>query len=280
MCYSFKSLHVSSLATKCEILDRIANAGATKVMLTGGEPLIYKDLLLVARHAKARSLKVGLSTNAILLTPQWLNEACSFVDEISLPLDGSTSSIHALGRGSRNHFELVLERLELLRPYPFAIDVGTIVSAVNWQSLDSLAELLIRHEVRKWKLFQFWPIAKAHALRGQFALPVSHFRSVADSLMGKYGVEISIDARDALLGTMQSYVDISANGDVVLPKEHGYRIIGNVLTCKDLIKMLENNSFNFAVHHSRHWRDKNYPCIDLRDQTSLSIQSSRIRSIS
>ena len=53
-------------------LERIAQTGADSVTIIGGEPLIHKEIVEVVRAAKALGMRVGLTSNGTLLTPQKL----------------------------------------------------------------------------------------------------------------------------------------------------------------------------------------------------------------
>ncbi|MBI2855404.1 MAG: radical SAM protein [Chloroflexi bacterium] len=52
----------------CRLIDQLASAGSRMLILTGGEPLMHRDITELARYASSRGLLVVLGTNGMLLT--------------------------------------------------------------------------------------------------------------------------------------------------------------------------------------------------------------------
>ncbi len=52
----------------CQLIDQLAAAGTRMLILTGGEPLMRRDITELAAHASSRGLLVVLGTNGMLLT--------------------------------------------------------------------------------------------------------------------------------------------------------------------------------------------------------------------
>lgn len=54
----------------CALVDQLAAAGNRMLILTGGEPLMRRDIVDLARYASSKDLLVVLGTNGMLLTPE------------------------------------------------------------------------------------------------------------------------------------------------------------------------------------------------------------------
>ena len=52
------------------VIDDLADMGVPLILFTGGEPLLREDIWDLARHAGNRGLKMALSTNGTLITPE------------------------------------------------------------------------------------------------------------------------------------------------------------------------------------------------------------------
>ncbi len=63
-CFNSDSGSELPIKSVIEILDEISQGGVKAVRFTGGEPLLYKGILSVVKHAKTNGLKVILNTNA------------------------------------------------------------------------------------------------------------------------------------------------------------------------------------------------------------------------
>ncbi|MCW5849635.1 MAG: radical SAM protein [Anaerolineae bacterium] len=104
-----------------EVIDRLAAFEVKRVVFTGGDPLLRRDIVRLICHAASRGLEVAVSTTGDHLTGDFLDATSGRVALISLPLDGSSE---ALNRRSKRpgHFDAVMTALDLLRAHP-AVDV-------------------------------------------------------------------------------------------------------------------------------------------------------------
>ncbi len=85
------------------LLEQIAQVGPeAMVVLTGGEPLLRRDLEAIAAHASALGLMVVVGSNGILATPARLERLrAAGVAGIGLSLDSLRPDIHDAFRGRR-----------------------------------------------------------------------------------------------------------------------------------------------------------------------------------
>ena len=87
------------------------------VAITGGEPLIRKEAVLLLQHldASSRIGQLGLITNGTLLAKQvgWL-QAITHLDELKISIDGTTAAAHDGIRGP-GEWRRVLDNLAAIR---------------------------------------------------------------------------------------------------------------------------------------------------------------------
>jgi MoaA/NifB/PqqE/SkfB family radical SAM enzyme len=107
--------------TALEIIERVKEVGARRIVFTGGDPLKRADIGALIRHTKEVSLEVALSTTGDGLTPEFLRAYAPFIDLISLPLDGACEEVNSRSK-KEGHFGIIVNALEALRAYPH-IDV-------------------------------------------------------------------------------------------------------------------------------------------------------------
>jgi len=255
ICYGYPEPVEAPLATQTRVLDRLAELDPEKVMFTGGEPLLDPNLHLLAQRAKEWGLKVGLSTNCMLLSAERQAVLLPWVDELTIPIEGSSRSIHARSRGSELHFDVVLDLLLSGRMEGVELDASTVVSAFNVHDLIDIGQILQRARIRKWKVFQFVPLANGRLIGEAACISTCVFREKVSELRSEFADSISIDAREHSKENLLSYVNVLATGTIVMPIGGSHRPIGNVLETNDIASLLEENGFDFARHTSRHWRD-------------------------
>jgi len=93
------------------LIDQISEAGARRIGLWGGEPLLRDDICELINYAKSKNLFVTLDSNGYLL-PGKLNDLKK-IDHLILPLDGP-EYIHDLVRGEGS-YRKTLKALNLVK---------------------------------------------------------------------------------------------------------------------------------------------------------------------
>ncbi len=131
------------------------------VVITGGEPLIRKDLEICGAQIANEGFKWGIVTNGALLTKKRFSDLMqSGLSSITVSLDGLRES-HNWMRNS-DCYDKVINSIELIAQQDNLIfDVVTCVNSRNFKELQSIKELLISLGVRKWRLFTISPIGRA-----------------------------------------------------------------------------------------------------------------------
>jgi len=207
--------------------------GTVGVVVTGGEPLIREDLPAILAHAKALGLHVTLSTNALLLNKRH-ESVLSFVDEIGLPLDGSSAENNQkMRRGTQRSFGAVIDALPLVRArYPnIEITIRTVVSRVNIADIEDLGRLLEGRAdyFDRWKLYQFTPFSIGEAHRDEHAITDGEFLALMervrrlDGLGGRALGQMGGDAKGR-------YLFVGPLGDVYGVNDVGtYGMAGSLL---------------------------------------------------
>lgn len=91
-----------------EVMERLRDAGIKKLQLTGGEPLLRKDLPLVMDMAQDYFDGVILNTNGLYFRGHWLSpERLRCFEQIIFSLDGPDADTHEAVRGSGTFAPLV-----------------------------------------------------------------------------------------------------------------------------------------------------------------------------
>ena len=116
------------LAALKRLAARIQDLGAVIVTLTGGEPLLRKDLAEICRGFDDRSC-ITVGTTGWQLTKKRARELRdSGVFAVGISLDSADRSEHNGMRGRKDAFDIALKGLETAREaglYPYVVSVGT-----------------------------------------------------------------------------------------------------------------------------------------------------------
>lgn len=158
----------------------IVNPNETMIVLTGGEPLVRKDIEQVGLELYKRGFPWGIVSNGMLLNEQRLQSLLdSGMRAITISLDGLEES-HNWLRGNIKSYQNALNAIKLLPKKEFLkYDVVTCVNRRNIHELNELKELLIDIGVGEWRLFTIFPIGRAKE-NVDLQLEPSEFKALFD----------------------------------------------------------------------------------------------------
>ncbi|MCI6731195.1 MAG: GTP 3',8-cyclase MoaA [Lachnospiraceae bacterium] len=160
----------------------MASMGLKKIKLTGGEPLIRKDVTALVRRLKAIEgiEKVTITTNAVLLADMMEDLSDAGVDAINISLDTMDKDLYArITR--RDAFDKVMEGIEAALKHPeINLKINCVPMGLPEQDLIDVAELARKHKIHV-RYIEMMPIG----LGKQF-----HFvneQEILEQLEEKYG---------------------------------------------------------------------------------------------
>src|SRR5262245_34934061 len=153
------------------VIDEIAAfAPECVTILTGGEPLLRRDILEIVRRAADRGLWVVVGTNGVRITE---NVARRLADAgargLSLSLDALDPDTHDRFRKVRGAWRNTVEGAEILNRTGLPFIVQTTAGAHNLGELDAIADFAHdRLAAKVWNLYFLVPTG-----RGQFVSDIS-----------------------------------------------------------------------------------------------------------
>lgn len=132
------------------------------VVLTGGEPLLRKDLELCGREIRKRGMRWSMVSNGHAYTKErHISLLNAGLGALTISLDGLEGS-HSWLRNSDTSFEKVCNAIDLAASTSrLNFDVVTCVNRRNIDELPQLLELLMAKGVKAWRLFTIIPIGRA-----------------------------------------------------------------------------------------------------------------------
>ena len=131
-----------------EILNQAIPLGLEEVQLSGGEPLLKKDIFEFAQTAKDAGLRTGLFTNGSMLDKKTLKKLKSLkLDWIRIGLGGSSyKKSQKAGRknDTKERFERILKNTKASTEMGFTVGVFTPVTKNNFKDIRATARLAKR----------------------------------------------------------------------------------------------------------------------------------------
>lgn len=240
-CHRFLGIDEVSFEDNKKIIDRIVAEGITNVTFTGGEPLIYPNVLELVKYANQKGLKCKLITNGSMLVKKpEMREIYEYLDSITLSIDSANDEVNKkLGRAD-NHAENIRIVLNTLKEFDLKVNINTVVSKVTLGETKELGEFLKDYNINAWRIFKFIPLREtAKRNEKEFAISNAEFR-INKPEFASYPNISRVEYREE--NDMETkYVLIMPNGNVTVTENKQDVTIGNILE-NSLSELLENRT--------------------------------------
>ena len=116
----------------CEMSDMV------KFTLTGGEPLLNKDCLDIARYIKGKGHYVDLLTNATLVDSRNVGRIAEVFDMVTVSVDGSSEELHEAFRG-KGSFKRTERAIDLMVANGIDTRLSMTVNRLNIHDVAAMA---------------------------------------------------------------------------------------------------------------------------------------------
>ncbi|MFN8471728.1 MAG: radical SAM protein [Anaerolineae bacterium] len=244
--------------TALAIIDRVRSFGVRRIVFTGGDPLLRRDIVPLIRHARGAGLEVAVSTTGDRLTRKFLDATQGCIALISLPLDGSDEARNARTKRP-GHFAAIMAALDLLRNYP-EIDVKVctpvtrdgVDDVVNIAALTQAWADTTRNRVF-YNVFQVFPRSwEPCNWEGLIVSDEAWERMVRQVEARHFHIRINFLSTATL---DQLYVLILPDGGLYVPSGLTYHYFGQVLDIDNIDAILSASTFDSIKHlaHSHAW---------------------------
>lgn len=165
-----------------DAFDQIADdlfAPNIVLSITGGEPLLRKDLAQCCAAITRHGFRAGIVTNGVLATESRARElAAAGIPHFAVSLDGLPEA-HDWLRGGKGLFDRTVRGINTLQETPGVRHVE-VLSCINPRTIDNLEEiekLIFQLKVGTWRLFIIDPIGRATP---ELLLDAQMFRRLLD----------------------------------------------------------------------------------------------------
>lgn len=148
-----------------KLTDRIAELAPPMLVLTGGDPMMRRDIFDIIERASSQGLRVALSPAA---TPRLLNTDFAKLRQagvvsMSLSLDGATQASHDAFRRVPHTFERTLEAARKAKEAGIQLQINTTISRSTLPELEGFAQLMKELAPDVWSVFLLVPTGRATA---------------------------------------------------------------------------------------------------------------------
>jgi len=136
------------------------------LVLTGGDPLMRRDVFEIATYATEKGLRVALTPTATALTTRARMEEAreAGVRRVAFSIDAPDATLHDRFRGFSGSFERTLRGVEAAAEAGLPLQVNTTVCLLNAQVIDDMIPLLERLGIVQWSVFFLVPTGRGKQL--------------------------------------------------------------------------------------------------------------------
>lgn len=123
------------------LIDEFKSLGTEMLILTGGEPLLRKDIFDIASYASSQGIWVVMGTNGVLITDSVVEKMIECgVKGVGISIDSLHPEKHNSFRGGPNAWEYSVRALEICHAHGMQVLVQTTVMDMNRDELPQLLE--------------------------------------------------------------------------------------------------------------------------------------------
>ncbi len=166
------------------MVDNLAAFGSPVLLISGGEPLTRPDLEIVAAHAVDRGMRVVVSTNGTLLTPERAASLAEVgISYVGISIDGRPAT-HDKFRGMKGAFEASMGGLAACREAGIKTGLRFTITRLNQHDLGWLFDLMVERKVPRLCVYHLAPTGRGAKI-GQYAPSADETRSALDLIFDR-----------------------------------------------------------------------------------------------
>ena len=134
------------------VMDDLKSYGVPVLILSGGEPLMRRDIFEISHRAKQMGFYVGLSTNGTLITEDNIQQIADVgYDYVGISIDGLEAT-HDWFRQKQGAFAESMKAVALCRQAGIKVGLRFTLTQDNFHELPDILQLLDDHDIDKFYL--------------------------------------------------------------------------------------------------------------------------------
>ena len=151
-----------------KLLDQVAELGKPIIILTGGEPLLRKDIFDIAAYGTQKGLRMVMAPNGTLINHEIaLKLKSSGIQRISISIDGPDAESHDEFRGVEGAFEGAMQGIRHALDVDLPFQINTTVTQINLKAIPHIQDLAIKLGAVAHHIFLLVPTGRGKYIADQ-----------------------------------------------------------------------------------------------------------------
>src|SRR4030043_2324430 len=147
------------------LIDEIVKIGKPVLILSGGEPLMRRDLFQIAGYAVEKGLRVVMGTNGTLITGDIAAKLKAVpISRVAVSIDFPTAELQDKFRGKRGAFQAAVSGIASLRQAGVEVQINSTITKLNVRYLNDLLALAIESGAVAFHPFMLVPTGRGKGL--------------------------------------------------------------------------------------------------------------------
>jgi MoaA/NifB/PqqE/SkfB family radical SAM enzyme len=239
-------------------LKKFKNMGVENIIISGGEPLLYKNIFELVEFLKNEQFNIVLSTHGRF--KKKIFQIAKYCNWISLPIDGVSKEIIKIMRTDNySNKEIIQTAKELKMKFnDVKIKIGTVATKKNIHEIIEIGKLLENNKsyFDTWKIYQYTPRRKHKNMKLEHTVSNKEFENLENLIKNN----IELDSNRIVFSSNKSrknaYTFIYHNGDVNLVNIGVHLkdlLVGNINDLKslDINKINSQLSLNHLFNYNK-----------------------------
>jgi len=154
------------------IIKEAKKIGTNHIKLTGGEPLMRKDLGILMEYCNSSDVRVTLETNGTLITKDIARMLRRFkMGHISISIDSASEEIHDFWRGKKGAFRRAIEGIKNLKEENIHVQVIMTLYKESLKNFYCFLDLMKELNVSDIKINVICPVGRGADLHKTSDVP-------------------------------------------------------------------------------------------------------------
>jgi AdoMet-dependent heme synthase len=215
-----------------KLIDQISEVSRPLLVLSGGEPLLRKDLFELIRYGTEKGLRIGVGSNGSLIDASVAKDLrAAGAKTVSISLDSRSPERHDDFRGVAGSWQKAITAITALRENGLLVQVNTTVTQQNIGEIDEIMSLAEQIGVENFHLFFLVPTGRGkritdispslyeNMIKKTFANTAKHRLNVRPSCAPQFmriAKDFGLDMRQWIRGCIAGlyYCRVYPNGDI------------------------------------------------------------------
>jgi len=161
------------------LIDQFAAYTPLILVLSGGEPLYRKDVLVLAKYATARGIKVALATNGTLVDEAMAARIKeSGIVRVAISLDGADAETHDGFRGIPGAFNKAIHGMKCLQDMGVSVQINTTVTRRNANQMQRVYDLALGLKAAALHTFLLVPVGCGLTIAKEQMIPADEYEQI------------------------------------------------------------------------------------------------------